>query len=105
MDDKTRDRIFSPFFSTRGGSGGRSGLGLSVSLQIVESHGGTIEVASAPGQGSVFSVWLPKSWPALEGAVPVSGEDSATSWATQGGETRVGPAAPQAGVAGRVAAA
>jgi K+-sensing histidine kinase KdpD len=70
MDSDTRARIFTPFFSTRAGTGGGTGLGLSVSLQIVETHGGTIEVGSAPGQGSVFTVWLPTSWPVLEAAVP-----------------------------------
>ncbi len=60
MDSATRDRIFSPFFSTRG-TGGATGLGLSVSLQIMQGHGGTIEVESKPGHGSVFSVWLPDS--------------------------------------------
>jgi signal transduction histidine kinase len=73
MDDETRARIFTPFFSTRIGSG--TGLGLSVSLQIVESHGGTIEVESAPGRGSVFTVWLPTTWP-FDGSVLVPGMDS-----------------------------
>jgi signal transduction histidine kinase len=75
MDDATRERIFTPFFSTRAGSGGGTGLGLSVSLQIVESHGGTIDVDSKPGRGSVFTIWLPRSSPAFEGDVIVPGTE------------------------------
>ena len=71
MDATTRSRIFTPFFSTRAGSAGGTGLGLSVSLQIVEGHGGTIEVDTEPGEGSVFTVWLPLSWPAFVGDVIV----------------------------------
>ena len=77
MSAETKGRIFQPFFSTHAGTGGGTGLGLSVSLQVVESHGGTIHVDSAPGQGSVFTVWLPKSSPAFDGAVLVPGMDSA----------------------------
>lgn len=51
-------RIFQPFFTTKGNSGG-TGLGLSVTYGIVTDHGGTIEIESQPGKGSTFSVWLP----------------------------------------------
>ncbi len=51
-------RIFEPFFTTRPvGSG--TGLGLSVSYGIIKEHGGFIEVESAPGEGSCFTIWLP----------------------------------------------
>ncbi len=58
MDEKTIERIFDPFFSTKEQSEG-TGLGLSVIHGIVTNHGGSITVESHPGQGSQFKVYLP----------------------------------------------
>mgnify|MGYP000008681529 CR=1 FL=1 len=55
---ENQPRIFEPFFSTKSAAKG-TGLGLSVSYGIVTRHGGTIEVESAIGIGSVFTVLLP----------------------------------------------
>ncbi len=117
MDEETQGRIFTPFFSTRAANGGRTGLGLSVSRQIVEGHGGTIEVESTPGRGAVFTVGLPSSWAAFEGAIQVPEMDPASATPAGAGSgggpsttaTRVAPrdsdSAPAAGEMGRQAAA
>jgi two-component system sensor histidine kinase PilS (NtrC family) len=54
------EKIFNPFFTTKEGG---TGLGLSISQRIVHQHKGFIEVRSSPGEGAVFSVFLPASPP------------------------------------------
>jgi PAS domain S-box-containing protein len=59
MDERTRARIFEPYFTTKGEKG--TGLGLSTVYGIVQQSGGFIRVESRIGQGSVFSVHLPRA--------------------------------------------
>jgi PAS domain S-box-containing protein len=57
MPEDVRQKIFDPFFSTKGAHG--TGLGLSVSYSIIERHEGSISVASELGRGTVFTIDLP----------------------------------------------
>jgi signal transduction histidine kinase len=57
MPPEVRARIFDPFFTTKGEQG--TGLGLAVSMGIIQSHGGQIEVESERGRGTRFTIRLP----------------------------------------------
>ena len=58
MTPEVRARIFEPLFSTKPQG---TGLGLSIVRRIVEEHGATIEVESARGQGTTFTVRFPRN--------------------------------------------
>jgi len=52
------DKIFQPFFTTKP-TGQGTGLGLSLSYDIVKAHGGEIKVEGKEGKGSTFIIQLP----------------------------------------------
>jgi len=62
MPPEVLARVFEPFFTTKP-IGEATGLGLSVTHDIVDEHGGWIEADSAPGRGSRFSMFLPRRAP------------------------------------------
>jgi signal transduction histidine kinase/FixJ family two-component response regulator len=64
MSAEQRERIFDLFYSSKGQAG--TGLGLFIARQVVRQHGGSIDVASAPGRGSCFRI----RWPRVQSGVP-----------------------------------
>ena len=58
MDPEHVARIFDPFFSTKERG---SGLGLPITHQVIAEHGGRIACMSSPGDGTTFSIWLPRA--------------------------------------------
>jgi len=65
MSDEVLKHIFEPFFTTKKGHG--TGLGLSITYGIVKKLGGDIEIQSKQGQGTRFTVFLPKKSPEQTG--------------------------------------
>jgi signal transduction histidine kinase len=59
IEERHLARIFDPFFTTKGVGKG-TGLGLSISHAIIAEHDGRIAVRSAPGQGTCFTITIPK---------------------------------------------
>ena len=75
MPEDVQQKIFEPFFSTKGTQG--TGLGLSVSYSIIERHAGSIRVISEPGNGTTFTIDLPAV--AAQSAADISGITADTS--------------------------
>ena len=60
INEEVLPRIMDPFYTTRRSNGG-TGLGLSVSANIIKEHGGKIGVKSQRGKGSIFTIFLPRT--------------------------------------------
>jgi signal transduction histidine kinase len=58
IEDSSIDRIFEPFYTSKGKTGG-TGMGLAVVHAIASCNGGSIHVDSTPGKGTIFTVYLP----------------------------------------------
>jgi signal transduction histidine kinase len=58
IPQKILDKIYQPFFTTKP-TGEGTGLGLSLSYDIIKAHGGEIKVNSTEGEGTIFKIQLP----------------------------------------------
>ncbi len=76
MTEEVRAHIFEPFFTTKaGGEGTGTGLGLSTVYGIVHLHQGAITVDSTPGEGTAFTVLLPRGRLTRERTAPSAPSD------------------------------
>jgi PAS domain S-box-containing protein len=70
MTEEVRQRCFEPFFTTKGERG--TGLGLAIVYGMVQRHGGTIDIQSKEGKGTVVVIRLPVLVPESGEALPVN---------------------------------
>ena len=60
MPEDIIQKVKDPFFTTKGVTGGKNaGLGMSILFDIMENHGGTVDIASVPREGTTITLWLP----------------------------------------------
>ena len=64
MTEETKDRIFDPFFTTKGITHG--GLGMSMLYGTIKRHNGSVDIKTTPGQGTTFTIVLPKGKEKIE---------------------------------------
>ncbi|MEI6044440.1 MAG: ATP-binding protein [Chloroflexota bacterium] len=83
ISEELRDKIFRPFFTTKGERG--TGLGLAVSQELIEKFGGTIQVKSTLGIGTSFIIRLPLVIP-----IAIKAATSQTSGTERGNKTEAG---------------
>ncbi len=61
MDQETREKMFTLFFSSKGSQG--TGLGMFIAHHVITQHGGEIQVSSEPGKGAHFTICIPRERP------------------------------------------
>jgi two-component system NtrC family sensor kinase len=93
ISPKDLEHIFDPFYTTKHASGERegTGLGLTIAHQIIQEHGGYIEVSSEVDHGTTFSVNLPVSPPVVEWQARPAGQDSDRAVGLLVAKSRFGP--------------
>jgi two-component system, cell cycle sensor histidine kinase and response regulator CckA len=69
IDEKIKERIFEPLFTTKADGG--KGLGLPTAYHIIKEHGGSMKVESTPGHGTVIHIYMPLSKPETVNMIPI----------------------------------
>jgi CheY-like chemotaxis protein len=81
IDSESLPRIFEPYFTTKAAGEG-TGLGLAMVHGIAHRHGGTVAVDGRPGEGAVFTVYLPAEEPDADASAADSGGEGAAPTAS-----------------------
>lgn len=70
VPEDIREKLITPFFTTKKGNEG-TGLGLSISMDIIQSHGGSMEITSKEGEFTLFRIKLNKKGTEMQRSIPV----------------------------------